>query len=444
MNTTAIKQFLDDPNNGWERRKVGTFVRYVWPFAEPPRWSTVKTLALHVGSSRAFLGNIPTGAVQVVDRALEAIESAFAHAGFDVPAEPECPVVLWDMTFPLPVEWELPDVPGSRCPVTILSSQAHPHTSTLILLPTHESGRFGGRDLAWLESSALHEGFHALLGRWLGGAQSMELHRRDRWAKFEEMCAVAMETRLARRVQAWMDYGRSWQSTLSLSHCDNNWAAFLHPQDGNFDHWVNTEVYGHFALIAFLQEHFCPAQSQVGDWLKVVWTGGRELGSSIDPWTALDNALADVGGVAALFQAYVSEATFPSFAGGIIAELHAVFGPPASAVLERHRAAKFFAIGPLAAQLLTCRILSGPPAGIVEVVDFRGLRDTVVQAFALRGPSGKPVPIEPIIEMGEATRPYKSWQFALNRADPISTEIRLIVSQPNHQGRSLAFTATWQ
>jgi len=437
MNTEAIRQFFEEPANGWEARGIGAFVRYIWPKSEPPRWRT-PTKTLHAGSSRAFLGSVPTNSAHLVDRALDKVGKTFEECGFKVEPSPPCNVILWDMTFPTPEEWDLPFHLDRPCPVTFLASDDG--SSALILLPTHDMGRFTEHDQAWLESSAIHEGFHALLGRWVGRSQIMQLRSRDYWTKFEEMCAVALEVKLLKQEKAWMDFGRSWQATLGLSHCDNNWSVYLDPADGDFTNPVNREDYGHFALLAFLDEEVWSETTGHPHWLKVVWEEGRRLGPSVTPWEVLDRELKSHGGAIGLFLRYVVEATFPSKPKGVLAQLHNTFGRPASALLERGSGLKFFAIGPMAAQLLTCRLDKGAPAGLIRIVDYRSLNDTVVRAFEV---DHLRVPVE--IEVGEPKIQGKSkiWEVNLGKLSTHAFELELMVIQPNHAGRSLAFTAEW-
>jgi hypothetical protein len=221
----------------------------------------------------------------------------------------------------------------------------------VILLPTHDLGRFGGHDRAWLESSAIHEGFHALLLRWLGKPCST-----FGWRKFEEMCAVTMETRLLRKGKAWMDYGRAWQASLSLSHCHSLWSATLDLQGGDFIGSVDREDYGHFALLAFLDEEVWPARKRARHWIASVWEAVHTKRANDGPWAALHEELKDEGGVSGLFLDYVREAAFPERSDGVLAELHRTFGPPAAATLDRGGGRKVFALGPMAAQLLSCRV----------------------------------------------------------------------------------------
>jgi len=373
-----------------------------------------------------------------VDRALSAIQGAFRKYGFEVAPFPPCHVVLWDMAFPLPDEWEVSGLPEPACPVAI--PPENDDSPALVLLPTHDHGRFRSHDQAWLESVAVHEGFHGLLVRWVGRTRIGQLRNRGCWKKFEEMCAVAMEACLLRGRKGWMDYGRSWQATLSLSHCDNDWAAFLSPQDGDFAHPVNREDYGHFALLAFLDRVWQQRNGRE-HWMKTVWEAGKTLGASVDPWEVLDKKLKSDGGVSGLFERYVHQTAFPTQADSVPARLHTAFGPPCTAVLERGMGAKVFAIGPLAAQLLSCRIGRGGGRGTVRIVDYRGLDDTVVRAFEVRG-DGKLRAGVPL-SVGKPTQQDKAkvWEFPLDGAK--TGEVQILVLQPNHAGRGLAFAAEW-
>lgn len=440
MRLEAILQFLNDPGNGWQSRSVGAFVRYAWPRSEPPRWRTT-TDALRDRSSRTFLGNVPANAARRVDKALGAVEKAVQIFGLLKPGPPPCHVVLWDPVFPLPAEWDLPELPLPPCPVTIIPTEAN--SSPLILVLTHDQGRFGGHEGAWLESSAIHEGFHALLARWLGGAALRDLQAYG-WPKFEEMCAVAMESMVLPRNKAWMDYGRAWQASLSLSHCNSFWSAFLDSADGNFVGLVDREEYGHFALLNFLNEQVWPERERKRHWLPTVWEAAREGQAASGPWSVLQRELSNEGGVSALFVRYVKEAAFPSKKDGVLAHLHKSFGPPATAALARGDSKKIFALGPMAAQLLTCRLDPRTNGGFVQIVNYLGREDPTVLAFRVgkEGPIRLGVPVE--VPRGRIRGKTKVWKIPVQQIGSKGTDYLFAVCQPNHAGRSLVFTAEYR
>ena len=439
MNVQAIQQFLDDPAHEWEGKSIGIFRRYVWPRLEPPRWQT-GTAALRESSSRAFVGMGTPRDAQHVDRALATLELAMNHWLTPLTAGPTTLVVLWDRMFPMPEEWELPPLPEPPCPLTVLSEAAD--VSILILLPTYDIGRFGGRDRAWLESSAIHEAFHALLNRFFGRDAVFAAHRYG-WAKFEEMCAVALEACLLRHGKAWMDYGYTWRVTLSLSHDRYSWSAFFDSADGDFTRTVDSEDYGHFALLSFLNEEVWPERARPRHWLAAVWEAVNDDRVKDGPWAVLDDELAAEGGVTALFLRYVREAAFPARTSGVLAELHKMFGPPAAARLIRGAAKKFFAIGPMSAQLFEGRVERKSGGGFLRIIDYKNLNDTVVELFRMSGKTrmreGTPQ---------EIPRPWNSgnsriWEIPVPAPSSRHEDFLLLVSQPNYQGRSLAFTTEW-
>lgn len=373
MKATAIREFLQNPLNQWERHRLGAFEVHTWNRNEPPRWHT-STAALKHGSARAFLGSVGRASFEAITRALAKTEKTFFDFGMLAESSEPCRVVLWDMMFPVPDEWELPELPASRCPVAIFDDR--PDSFPLILLPTYGRGRPDLREELWMESSAIHEAFHALLGRWLGAPRIVRLRPRARWAKFEEMCAVAMEARLLDQ-GAWIDYGRAWSAALSLSHSERHGAVFL---DGDFTHPTNSEDYGHFPFLTFLEEQIWPALDRHHHWLRAVWESADPVNMDSSPWTQLDRELQRDGGLAEIFWRYVREAVQPSQKGSVLARLHEAFGEPASAILHpgEHNA---FVLGPMSAQLVDCQPIQNFEAESITIEEPRGISGSRICVF---------------------------------------------------------------
>jgi hypothetical protein len=129
------------------------------------------------------------------------------------------PIILWDPHFPLPDDWDAID--PEDAPITLYTCNAD--SPPVVILMCHDRGRMRTPLADWLEACTLHEGFHALLCCWRKeNDKAFKLLKSSIWAKFEEMCAVAMEARLLPDNSVWLDYMFGWRSSLPLSCADND------------------------------------------------------------------------------------------------------------------------------------------------------------------------------------------------------------------------------
>jgi hypothetical protein len=204
------------------------------------------------------------------------------------------------------------------------------------------------------------------------------------------------------------------------------------------------EDYGHFALLAFLDEQVWSARERSGHWLAAVWGAVRAGKTGLGPWSALNSELKNDGGLSGLFLRYVKEAAFPLKDNGLLAQLHKTFGPPAAATLARGEGKKIFALGPMAAQLLTCQINRRTNGGIVKIVDHRGRVDTTVLAFRVNEQRRIRRGIPQEVPRAQSLGKTKVWEIPIEKDGSEATEYVLAVCQPNHVGRSVVFTAEWQ
>ena len=253
------------------------------------------------------------------------------------------PVVIWDAAFPFPNAWNLFDTKGPF----------YSASSRVIIVPSFHQGVHRTDRVEYFCGVGIHEGFHALIFDW---AKNREITARDalrfwskldepaaRWRKFEESCAVFLETTINGGT-SYLDYGRDHQSAFSLSHRtiqSNN--AHARTSSGGLTPSLETEEeYAHFAFLEFVNERWPNLNIH---WLRLVWA---EVFSLKEPFMLLQESLFDaavaegVGGarladspVARLFLAYVEEAAFAAAPIGALARLRQEFGKPAAFMLQQ-------------------------------------------------------------------------------------------------------------
>ena len=283
----TVADFVLHARDEWECRKAGPFSIYRREVDGPPHWK-LACGAYGKGMARAFVGMEPFGNMRLLKKVFGTVQTFLGGIGLNASPAANVNVLLWDPLFPLPLIREAAGRVDVISPETI--ARFGPSPSTLILLPTHRPGLHGGDVKRWLVSSAIHEGFHALLWDWLGAARTPKMRKAEAWKKFDEMCAVTLEYILAAKRSAWLDYGRAWQASMALSHNINDWPAFLPPGMAGFEHPVNVEEYGHFPFLAWMDEVIWPRHPRVGHWLVLTWEEGKKNGWTADPWEVLDKA----------------------------------------------------------------------------------------------------------------------------------------------------------
>ena len=151
-----------------------------------------------------------------------------AKFGIEAPTRGEISVFLWDADLNLPHHLE-------KAGGSIQARDSASHGMRLstplarvfadgsmpaVLLPSSDRTRDRAGTADWLESSAVHEGFHALLREWMGIGRVRALFSSLAWQKMEELCAVWIETRVFPENRSHLDYGRAWLATLMLTHAD--------------------------------------------------------------------------------------------------------------------------------------------------------------------------------------------------------------------------------
>ncbi len=260
MSTTSVYTVSDlaTPEHGWAAKPVGPFVLHWWTGSGPPRWKVGSTghYENDYGHARAFMGG-DAAVRSIVERALRQVARYLAGIGISVDKGDTVDVLLWDEAFPLPPLVEFQGITRLDSPVTF--SRRKPFT---IVLPTYNHGLRGAAFKQWLRTSAIHEGLHGILWTWLCVTEAHKELEPKNWEKFEEMCAVALEYKMAGRTTAWMDFGHAWQGSLALSHYRWDWPVYI--ADWASSAGVNLEKYGHFPLLAWLEEVIWPEHERAG------------------------------------------------------------------------------------------------------------------------------------------------------------------------------------
>lgn len=447
MSNREIFEFLDLPANGWEKKRIGPFIRHVWQRVEPPRWqaalwplgATPKTM----GSARAFCGAVNTQTLDRVDDALSAVAAACAKLGVVPPRGLHTIVVLWDPRFPKPPGLALPQDLDPFAPIAIPPRDSA--DSWVILLMTNQPGKSSGEMASWLEACGVHEGFHTLLGLWLKGAKLRNQNALvGRWEKLEEMCAVAMEAHTLTGNRSWLDFAPAWQASLALSHSNNDWLS-APGGAGNFYDGLNCEEYGHFALLAFLDEVVWPETGRADSWLKLMWEAGKKGGLMADPWDALDRALAQQGGVAGLFMRYLLETVCPAHTGGVVARLHEAVGRPAAFRFDSEVPRIVFPLGPLSGQLVSFRPERLPPnAKAIRVIDGKGLPSVVVKALHFSNSAEKQRFSESAISAPLSKGKSLVWRIELPNSKVAGDEWLLVICNSVWNARSAVISVEWE
>ena len=422
----ALRKFVLQPDSGWERTEAGVFTIFSLPGFDIARWLGERT-----GLHRAFRGVDAPETVERIARALRRATEVVTAYGIPapLPGDESSLVILWDADLDLPERFEsrgsgpqMKYVGGRRQRLTAPLTKVFLDDSSppMVVLPTANRARDRARTLEWLEASAVHEGFHVLLRRWLGSKQAGAIFKSLAWQKMEEMCAVWLETEAYPGNRAHLDYGRAWLATLMLAHGGEITASAPYSWTGyDEDH----EDYPHYALLSVLDRRAKRGGGQVTHWLREFWERARHAQVTDSPWEILDAVTAKSGGLGDAFEEAMTETMIGADGHGIIPQILAEFGPPATTILHGVGRWEELRIPPLAGHVFQVE----PEKGSLEVViHVEGKPDDLQQLRMWRWhPSSAPSRIEGGKEF-RRTHDGKMWTEWHMRAGPAES-VRIMV-----------------